>query len=359
VADLGDRNAADEAASRSADRWNLGKFVRWEALLVVLLAGTIAYGAHASPYFLQSTNLFYICLNVGEVAIIALALTLIVITGEIDLSVASMLGLSGVLMAELFKHGWPIWPAMLAAVALGMVLGAFNGFLVTKIGLPSLAVTIGTLTLYRGIAQGILPTDTIGGFPTYLTNIGVVPIPGTHFPYSIAFFAALAIVFAVVLHATPLGRAIFAIGAGQEAAFFAGIRVKRVKFWLFVLSGMLSGFAGVLWSLRFASARYDSGVGMELFVVTVVLLGGVSIFGGRGTIAGVVVAVAVLGCLQTALTADQIPAQDQNIVVGALLVASVILPNSRALYRRARVRLRSAGARRQAAAAAAGLGEAQ
>jgi rhamnose transport system permease protein len=254
-------------------------------------------------------------------------------------------------MAELFKHGWPIWPAMLAAVALGAVLGAFNGFLVTRVGLPSLAVTIGTLTLYRGIAQGILPTDTIGGFPTYLTNIGVVPIPGTHVPYSIAFFAALTIVFAVVLHATPLGRAIFAIGAGQEAALFAGIRVRRIKFCLFVLSGVLSGLAGVLWSLRFASARYDSGIGLELLVITIVLLGGVSIFGGRGTIAGVVVAVAVLGCLQTALTADQMPAQDQNIVVGALLIASVILPNGAELYRRARARLRSAEARRHAAAA--------
>jgi rhamnose transport system permease protein len=256
-------------------------------------------------------------------------------------------------MAELFKHGWPIWPAMIAAVVLGAILGAVNGFLVTRIGLPSLAVTIGTLTLYRGIAQGILPTDTIGGFPANLANIGVVPIPGTHIPYSIAFFALLAIVFAVVLHATPLGRAIFAIGAGQEAAFFAGIRVKRIKFWLFVLSGTLSGFAGVLWSLRFASARYDSGVGMELFVVTIVLLGGISIFGGRGTIAGVVVAVAVLGCLQTALTADLIPSQDQNIVVGGLLLASVIVPNARDLYRRARVRLRSAEARRHAAAAQA------
>ena len=117
---------------------------------------------------------------------------------------------------------------------------------------------------------------------------------------------------------------------------------------------MLSGFAGVLWSLRFASARYDSGIGMELYVVTIVLLGGISIFGGRGTIAGVVVAVGVLGCLQTALTADLMPAQDQNIVVGTLLIASVILPNGADLYRRARTRLRSAGARRHAAAAAHG-----
>ena len=340
----------EEVVGKVSARQALGAVARWEVLLLVLLGCTIAYGAGISPYFLQSTNLFFICLNVGEIAIMALPLTLIVITGEIDLSVASTLGLSGVLMAELFKHGWGIWPAMIAAVALGAVLGAVNGVLVTRVGLPSLAVTIGTLTLYRGIAQGILPTDTIGGFPTYLTNIGVVPIPGTHVPYSIAFFAALAVVFAVVLHATPLGRALFAIGSSQEAAFFAGIRVRRIKFWLFVLSGTMSGFAGVLWSMRFASARYDSGVGMELFVVTIVLLGGISIFGGRGTIAGVVIAVAVLGTLQAALTADLVPAQDQNIVVGGLLLASVIIPNARDLYRRARVRMRSAGARRQAAA---------
>ena len=353
MAEIDDLKPGDEATGGPQPRRrSLGGLIRWETLLLILLGGTIAFGASVSTYFLQSTNLFFICLNVGEVAIMALPLTLIVITGEIDLSVASMLGLTGVLMAELFKHGWPIWPAMLAAIVLGMVLGAFNGFLVTRVGLPSLAVTIGTLTLYRGIAQGILPTDTIGGFPAHLTNIGVIPIPGTHIPYSIAFFGVLAIVFAVVLHATPLGRAIFAIGAGQEAAFFAGIRVKRIKFWLYVLSGMLCGFAGVLWTLRFASARYDSGIGLELYVVTIVLLGGVSIFGGRGTILGVVIAVAVLGTLQTALTADLIPAQDQNIVVGGLLLASVIVPNGADIYRRARARLRSAEARRHRAAAA-------
>ena len=352
MADREDLKPADEATSSNSARRTLGVVARWETLLLLLLGATILYGTSVSPYFLEWTNLFFISLNVGEIAIMALPLTLLVISGEIDLSVASILGLTGVLMAELFKHGWPIWPAMIAAVALGMVLGAFNGFLVTRVGLPSLAVTIGTLTLYRGIAQGVLPTDTIGGFPTGLSSIGVTPIPHTHIPYSIAFFGVLAVVFAVVLHATPLGRAIFAIGASQEAAFFAGIRVKRIKFWLFVLSGMLSGFAGVLWTLRFSSARYDSGVGMELFVVTAVLLGGVSIFGGRGTIAGIVLAVAVLGCLQTAMTADLVPAQDQNIVVGGLLLASVIVPNTADMYRRARARLRSAEARRHAAAQA-------
>jgi rhamnose transport system permease protein len=358
VSDLGFQPHEEVPAAEAPRRVGIvALLVRWEVLLLALLGGTIAYGADVSPYFLHSTNLFYICLNVGEVAIMALPLMLIVVTGEIDLSVASTLGLCGVLMGELFKHGWPIWPAMIMAVVLGAFLGSVNGFLVTRVGLPSLAVTIGTLTLYRGIAQGILPTDTIGGFPTGLASIGVVPIPHTHIPYSIAFFAFLSVVFGIVLHATPLGRAIFAIGAGQEAAFFAGIRVKRIKFWLFVLSGTLSGFAGVLWTLRFASARYDAGAGLELFVVTIVLLGGVSIFGGRGTIAGVVVAVAVLGCLQTALTADLVPAQDQNIVVGILLVASVIVPNGAELYRRARTRLQSAVARRHVAAVRADSGE--
>ena len=350
MSDLGFQPQEEIREASERETRGLASYARWEVLLVVALGATILYGAEVSPYFLHSTNLFFICLNIGEVAIMALPLTLLVITGEIDLSVASTLGLSGVAMAELFKHGWGIWPAMIAAVLLGGVLGAFNGLLVTRIGLPSLAVTIGTLTLYRGIAQGILPTDTIGGFPTGLSSIGVVPIPHTHLPYSIAFFGVLAVIFGVVLHATPLGRSIFAIGAGKEAAFFAGIRVRRIKFWLYVLSGLLSGFAGVLWTLRFASARYDSGTGLELFVVTMVLLGGVSIFGGKGTIAGVALAAAVLGTLQTALTADLVPAQDQNIVVGALLLASVIIPNGADLYQRVRARLRSAEARRQAAA---------
>jgi rhamnose transport system permease protein len=257
-----------------------------------------------------------------------------------------------VCMAELFKHGWNVWPAMGAALALGLVLGGLNGFLVTRVGLPSLAVTIGTLTFYRGIAQVILPTDTIGGFPSGLANIGVVPISGTQIPWSVAFFGVLAVIFAVVLHVTRLGRSVFAIGASQEAAFFAGIRVKRIKFWLFVLSGFLSAFAGILWTLRFASARYDSGTGLELQVVTVVLLGGVSIFGGRGSIFGVVIAVFVLGALTDALTLALVSSQDQQIVVGGLLIASVIIPNAADLYRRGRVRWHSFAARRHARSAA-------
>jgi rhamnose transport system permease protein len=331
----------------------LHALVRWESVLVLLLIGTIVYGVSVSSAFWTSSTVFYVGLNVGEVAIMALPVALIVITGEIDLSIASTLGLAGVAMAEAFSHGWSIWPAMLLALLVGGVCGAFNGFLVTGLGLPSLAVTIGTLTLFRGIAQGILPTDTIQVFQAPFSNIGVLPVHGTQIAWSVLVFGVLALVIGVLLHATPLGRSIFAIGAGREAAFFAGIRVRRIKFWLFVLSGVLSGLAGILWTFRFASARYDGGTGQELLVVTIVLLGGISIFGGRGTIVGVVLAATILGALQTAMTLALVSAQDQNIVIGGLLIASVIVPSAGDLYRRGRLRLRSALARRRRGEAAA------
>jgi rhamnose transport system permease protein len=324
----------------------LKRLMRWESALVALLIGTIVLGAQLSPAFLKSGNFFYIGLNIGEVAIIALPLALIVITGEIDLSVASMLGLSGTILADLTSRGLNIWLSMLVTLFFGVLMGLFNGLLVTRVGLPSLAVTIGTLTLYRGIAQIVLPNSSLGGFPAYLTNIGVVPISHTQIPWSIAFFAVFAVGFTVVLHMTPVGRAIFAIGSNQEAAYFSGIRVKRIKLWLFVASGLFCAIAGILYSLRFASARYDAGTGLELNAVLIVLLGGISIFGGRGTMLGLLLAVCVIAALQSGLTLHLMSPQDQNTIIGGLLVASVILPNVSSIYARARTRIASAGARR-------------
>jgi len=235
---------------------------------------------------------------------------------------------------------------MLVTLFFGVLMGLFNGLLVTRVGLPSLAVTIGTLTLYRGIAQIVLPNSSLGGFPAYLTNIGVVPISHTQIPWSIAIFAVLAVAFTVLLHATPVGRAIFAIGSNQEAAYYSGIRVKRIKLWLFVASGVFCAVAGILYSLRFASARYDAGAGLELNAVLIVLLGGISIFGGRGTMLGLVLAVCVIAALQSGLTLHLMSPQDQNVIIGGLLVASVILPNVSSIHARARTRLASAGARR-------------
>jgi rhamnose transport system permease protein len=243
-------------------------------------------------------------------------------------------------MGSLFSDGWPIWLAIAAALAVGALGGMLNGALVAKLGLPSIAVTIGTLTLFRGIAEILLAPRTITGFPPSLTKIGVAPLPGTQLAYSAAIFLLLAIVTGVVLHATALGRALIAIGLQREAAQFAGIRVDRIKFWLFVLSGVMCAFAGILFTLKNASVSYDAGTGLELNVVAIVLFGGVSIFGGRGTVVGVVLSVAIVGCLQQALTQRNVQPEVQNIIIGVLLLISVILPNGGEAIRRIRERAR-------------------
>jgi rhamnose transport system permease protein len=323
---------------------------RWEAGLVVVFVGVLLFGSAESSTFMSSSTLFYLGINTGYIAIMALPMTFVVMTGEIDLSVASMLGLSGAVVGDLWHHGWAIWPAFGVALLVGMLGGALNGVLVAKFGLPSIAVTIGTLTLFRGLAEVLLGSQTIPGpgdrqFPTSLTKIGVVPIQGTHLSYSLLIFIVLAVVFAVVLHATPLGRSMQAIGLQPEAAQFAGIRVNRIKFWLFVLSGLLSAFAGILLTLQYSSVSYNAGTGLELNVVAIVLFGGVSIFGGRGSIPGVVLSVAIVGSLQMALTQMKVQPEVQNIVTGVLLLLSVVIPNGgeaigrlRAGIRRARTR---------------------
>jgi rhamnose transport system permease protein len=315
--------------------------LRWETALVGVLLLTIWYGVWASPNFGTPTDVFFIGLNVGEIAIMALPVALIVITGEIDLSVASMLGLSSTLLGYLFERGWPISQAIVFALVVGAIGGALNGLLVTRLGLPSIAVTIGTLTLFRGIAEIILGAGAVTGFPIALTNIGIFPVPGTHIAYSTAIFIVMAVIFAVVLHGTTVGRAIFAIGLQKEAAFFSGIRVNRIKFWLFVLSGAISAFAGILWTFRFSTSRYDAGLGLELSVVAIVLLGGISIFGGRGSILGVVLGATVLACLRDALTLINVSGEVQNIVTGGLLLVIVVVPNAPEALRRLRNAMRS------------------
>ena len=318
---------------------------RWEVGLVAVFVGVLLFGSIKSPSFTDPSTVFYFGINTGYVAIMALPMTFVVMTGEIDLSVASMLGLSGATIGYLWHHGWSIWPAFLVALLVGAVGGALNGVLVARLGLPSIAVTIGTLTLFRGLAEvllGSLTIPTIGDaqFPTALTNIGANSIPGTQLSWSTLFFIVLAIAFGVVLHLTPLGRSMVAIGLQAEAAQFAGIRVNRIKFWLFVVSGLLSAFAGILLTMQNASVSYDAGTGLELTVVAMVLFGGVSIFGGRGTIVGVVLSVLIIGSLQMALTQINVSPDKQNIVTGVLLLISVIVPNGGETVRRVRDRFR-------------------
>ena len=301
--------------------------ITWEALLVILLVASIGIGAVLSPYFMTGFNFYALTSNIMEIAIMALPMTLIIIAGEIDLSVASVLGLSSVVLGLLWERGNPMWLAIGVALLVGLVAGSLNGLLVTRLALPSLVVTIGALALFRGLAYVVLGDQAVSNFPATFTNFGFSTIPGTEFPWSGLIFAMLAVIFGVVLHFSRVGRQLYAIGNNKEAARFSGINVSRVKLVLFMLSGVIAALAGVIFTARFSSARPDNAVGFELVVVTVVLLGGVNIFGGRGSLLGVVLAIFIIAVLQNVLGLLNISGDIQSLAIGLLLILSVLGPN--------------------------------
>ena len=295
-----------------------------ESAIVVILVLVVLVSLVSVRNFDSPLTVTYLLRDVAPILLIALPMTLIIVTEEIDLSVASIVGLASVVTGLLTQAGLPFPLAALAAMLVGTLAGAFNGFLVTVVGLPSLAVTIGTLALFRGIAVGLLGTTAITEFPERWTDLAKANIPGTPIPVVMILFAVLAVVFTVLLHFTPFGRSLFAIGLNKDAAAFSGIDVARTKFRLFVLSGAVSGFAGVYFTLLYSNARGDNAMGMELQIIAAVLLGGVSIFGGRGALHGVIAGVLLIGTLGSALRLAGVSSDIINVITGLLLIASVV-----------------------------------
>jgi rhamnose transport system permease protein len=317
---------------------------RWETLTFALLVAAIVGGSMSSPDFLTGGNVNSVLSDIVEIALIALPMTFIIVAGEIDLSVASVLGLASALLGALWDANWPMELIIPTVLVAGAAAGAVNGILVTRLGLPSLAVTIGTLTLYRGLAFVVLGDKAVADFPERYTNLGFGTFAGTQIPNPFVLFAVLAVIFGFVLHRTSLGRSVFAIGANEEAAFFSGLRVKRIKLALFVVSGLVAALAGIVFTFRFGSARADNGIGLELSVVAAVLLGGVSIFGGKGSMLGVILAVLLLGAIRSALTINDVADEVLTIVTGSLLLLSVLGPSAVARVRELRARRRAAPA---------------
>jgi len=315
------------ASTGSARSFGIRGLARWEVALFATFVAVFIVGRVLSPEFLTNYNFFNMGLSNGELAIMALPMTLIIVTGEIDLSVSSTLGLASSLLGLLWMHGWPMPAVIVVVLICGAFLGAFNGFLVTRVGLPSIAVTIGTMLLYAGIAEIVLGSNIVSNFPAAYTNLGVYGVPGIGLSYSTVIFFGLAIVFGVVLHFTPFGRSLFAMGANQEAAIFSGLRVKRTKTILYIVSGIVCSGAGILYTFRLSTAEYDNGTGLVLSVVAIVLLGGVSIFGGKGSMVGVVFAVLIYSGLLDALLLTGFPQQASGIVIGGLLLLSVLVPS--------------------------------
>ena len=304
-----------------------GRLASWDGAVILVTAVVLVAATVGVENFGTGTNATFLVLDLLPIALIALPMTMIVITGEIDLSVASTLGLTSAIMGDLWNRGLTIETIIPLCVLVGALLGTVNGLLITRLGLPSLAVTIGTLALYRGLAFVVLGDAAVADFPWAFTGWVTGTIGGGPVPNVLIVLVLLAVAFGVVLHATPFGRSLFAIGANDRAAHFSGIAVARTTFWLYVVSGAIAGLAGVLWTLRYSSARADNGAGLELAVVAAVLLGGVSIFGGRGSLWGVLAGVLLLATLQNALRLQDVSGQALNIVTGVLLIASVLLPN--------------------------------
>jgi rhamnose transport system permease protein len=298
------------------------RLTSWDSIIILLTLAVLVIASLAVDNFGTSRNFTFMVLDLMPIILVALPMTFIIVTGEIDLSVASTLGLTSSLMGWFWNHNLSIQTIIPLCVVIGAVAGVLNGFLITGLGLPSLAVTIGTLALYRGLAFVVLGDGAVADFPFNFTNW--VTGSATNV---LVLIVVLALIFGVVLHATPFGRSLYAIGANAQAAHFAGIPVNRTKFWLYVASGAVAGLVGVLWTLRYSSARADNGAGLELAVVAAVLLGGVSIFGGKGSLPGVLAGVVLLTALQNALRLEDVSGQALNIVTGALLVLSVLLPN--------------------------------
>jgi len=299
---------------------------RWESLLLVLLLAVVALNATESRFYLGVGNFINLFQLSIEKSIVALMMAFVIIGAEIDLSVASVMGLAACVMAYAFQQGAPLAVAIVLALAAGVVAGLNNAFWIAYVGLPSLAVTLAGLIGYRGLARILVEDRAIGGFPLWFNSLGQQGLVGP-LTLSIMIFLTLIVFFAVLLHASAFGRLVYVVGSNVEAARYSGVRVARVKTALFAGSAFVSALAGVLYAARLGSVRGDMAEGFELDVITTVLLGGVSIFGGKGNMVGVGLSLLLILNLRNGMGLADITGNTQNYVIGGLLILSVLVPN--------------------------------
>jgi len=303
----------------------ISRLKSWEGLLLIALALIMAVNTSIAPEFLtinNQINLFQLSI---EKIIVALIMTFVIINAEIDLSVGAMMGLSACAFGWLFQQG--VDPALACAISLGIGLlgGAFNGYFIAYVGLPSLVVTLATLIGFRGLARVLVEDRGVTDFPDWFDRLGQQPVLGP-FPFALIAFVVLFVVLYIVLQRSGFGRKTYVIGINRDVAEFAGIDTARHKMIIFTASGLISAFAGLLFAARVGAVRGDVAQGFELDIITMVLLGGVSIFGGSGTIFGTLMAILIVLNLRNGMALQNITGHIQTGVVGLLLIASVLVP---------------------------------
>jgi rhamnose transport system permease protein len=312
---------------------NLSVLKGWEGLLLVILAVILAFNSAIVDEYLAPQNLINLFQLSIEKIIVALIMTLIIINAEIDLSVASVMGLSACAFGVLVEGGTPVVLAILLCLLLGALAGGFNAFWIAYVGIPSLVVTLATLIGFRGFARVLLEDRGITGFPDWFNALSRDGFIGP-LPLALVVFVVLLAILSVVLHRTGFGREIYMIGNNADVARYSGVRVARVKAILFVLAGAISALAGLFYAARLASVRGDAAFGFELDIITMVLLGGVSVFGGKGTMLGVLLSILIVLNLRNGMALMNITGHIQTAVIGLLLILSVLLPNIYANFRK-------------------------
>ncbi len=297
----------------------------WEALLVVVFILIFTANSFASPYFLNVWNLSDATFTFTEKAMIAFAMAMLIIAGEIDLSVASIIALASTAMGLVMSAGYGVPVIVVTGIAVGLICGAINGVLVAGMNLPSIVVTIGTMSLFRGVSFIILGDQAFTGYPKEFAFFG----QGYVFwviSFELFLFAITAVIFYILLHRTNFGRAVYVIGNNPVGALFSGVRVARVRFILFLLTGLMSGIAAVCLTSRLGSTRPSIATGMELEIITMVVLGGVNILGGSGSILGVVLAAFIMGMVTFGIGLLNVPGIVMSIFLGLLLIAVIAAP---------------------------------
>jgi rhamnose transport system permease protein len=307
---------------RASTRW----LRSWEGLLLLLLILIVAYNAVRTPGYLTAGNWINLFQLSIEKIIVALIMTFIIINAEIDLSVASVMGLSACMAGYLFAAGTPMAGALAGGLAVGVLAGLFNSFWIAKVGLPSLVVTLAALIGYRGLAYVLLEDRSIGDFPDWFDRLGQQSMVGP-FPFSIILFFVLLVLAIVVLHYSGFGRYVYVIGNNKDVARYSGVRVPRTKMILFVASSTIAALAGLLYAARLGAVRGDLALGFELDIITMVLLGGVSIFGGTGSLWGVLLSILIILNLRNGMGLANMSGHWQTGVIGTLLILSVLVPN--------------------------------
>jgi rhamnose transport system permease protein len=306
---------------------------RWESILLVVLMATIVVNVSLSPFYLgfgNFVNLFWLSI---EKIIVVVVMTFVIINGEIDLSVASVMGFSAAVTATLYEGGQaPFAVAILIGIAAGAIAGLLQGLVITRFGLPSLVVTLAGLIGFRGAARVLLEDRSVGDFPEWFERIGQQTLVGP-FPMALVlFFLGLAVAW-VILERSAFGRKVYVIGNSADVARFSGIEVDSVKLRLFIASGTVAGLAGILFGARVGAVQGTLGETYELDIITMVLLGGVSIFGGSGSMLGVVLALFTVLNIRNGLGLANIDGITQTGVIGLLLIGSVLVPNLAQRYR--------------------------